>query len=316
MKETAGTHEPSNVPIVGFMPTPYDRDGDIDASALTALAAVLGSAGIQPAVLGGMGEFYALNRDESRVCMESAIEGAQGTAVVAGIGFSTREAVLRAEDARAAGVAKLVANPHYYAAPRPEGLAEHIRAITEASGIPTVVYSSASQPITDEHLELLVGIDGFRGVKEEAFGPDVTRERAARWGDRIEWWGVGEPAGMPYVAAGATVVTSSMANASPAASVAYVNARLNGEPAGGEVEEFARAWDAYIAGAHEGTQGALKGMMHTLYGWEVGVRSPMCEPGKDTLDAARRLADRFADLIHSKAVDLTGDSVVFAPGPS
>jgi dihydrodipicolinate synthase/N-acetylneuraminate lyase len=291
----AGLAQP---PIVGFMPTAFTSADTVDTLGMERLAGFLACQGIRPAVLGGMGEFYALDRGESRMLMESAVQGAGDIPVVAGIGFSTREAVALSRDAYEAGVSLCVVNPHYYAVPTPVGLAQHVKAVTEASGLPAVLYSSTTHPLTDHHIDLLVEVPGFWGIKEEAHSPEETQERVSRWGDRIEWWGVGEPNGMEYVRIGARVVTSSMANVSPSTSRQYVAARLENRLSHHpELGTFAAAWDSYLANAVEGTQGALKAMMHLRHGWGTGVRGPMCPPGDATLAAAATFLDRFADML-------------------
>lgn len=285
------------VPIVAFLPTPFTATDQVDQDRLAAVAARIGRTGILPAVLGGMGEFFALNLEESRDCMAAAVDGAAGTPVVAGIGFSTREAVALAEAARDTGVSILVVNPHYYAVPTPDGLAEHVRRVTEASGLPAVVYSSATHPLTDRHVDALVAVPGLRGIKEEAYPLQEFERRVELWGERVEWWAVTEPVGMPFVLAGARVVTSSMANASPAASQDFVRAALRDEPPEAIVADFVRTWEDFVSSAPEGAPGALKALMHVLDGWRLDVRPPLVPATPATLRSARALLDRFADLV-------------------
>ncbi|GII91600.1 dihydrodipicolinate synthase family protein [Sinosporangium siamense] len=288
--------EPLPRPIVGFLPTAFTPEGAVDSGKMKDLADLLARHGIRPAVLGGMGEFYALRRDEARLCMEAAVAGAVGRVpVVAGIGSSTREATELATDARDAGVSVLVLNPHYFAVPTPDGAAEHVRRITGESGLPAIVYSSKTQPATEDHLERLTAVTGFHGVKETAFGPDEVRRRVARWGDRIEWWGVGEIGGTEYARAGGKVVTSSLANFSPATSAAYVRAALNGESVDPELAECCAAWDALLR-APEGYLGVLKAVMRELYGWHPAVRLPMTEAGAASRESVARFLERFRHL--------------------
>ncbi|MFC7754175.1 dihydrodipicolinate synthase family protein [Tsukamurella soli] len=175
--------------IVGFMPTPFASTGQVDSERLSALAGDIAAAGIRPAVLGGMGEYYALDHDESRQCMEAAVAGAGGVPVVAGIGWATREAVAIASDAARLGIHTAVINPPHYASPSPRAYAEHVRRVTDAAGTGAIVYSAAHFPMTDAYLDRLVQVDGFRGVKEEHYDVATTADRARRWGDRVEWWG-------------------------------------------------------------------------------------------------------------------------------
>lgn len=290
----------AEIDIVGFMPTPFTEADEIDEPKMSKLAAIIASQGIRPAVLGGMGEFYALNREEARSCMEAAVSGAGETPVVAGIGFSTREAVELAQDAKNAGISILVVNPHYYEVPTPHGLAEHVRRLTESSGLPAVMYSSVSHPITEAHIDRLVGVPGFRGVKEEAYGPKVMSRRLEQWGHRVEWWAVGEVGGVEYVRAGASVITSSLANVSPVASTLCVRELLGPETTEhSQALDFAAAWNLYLSQAPEGIPGALKSMMQELYGWRDAVRAPMSPPGPETCRAARGILKQFGNFLAS-----------------
>ncbi|MEV4532078.1 dihydrodipicolinate synthase family protein [Streptosporangium sp. NPDC049304] len=282
-------------PIVSFLPTAFTPDGAVDIGKMRDLADLLARHGIRPAVLGGMGEFYALRRDEARACMEAAAGAAGRVPVVAGIGFSTREATELAVDARDAGVSVLVLNPHYFAVPTPDGAAEHVRRITGESGLPAIVYSSKAQPVTEDHLDRLVTVAGFRGVKETAFGPDEVGRRVARWGDRIEWWGVGEIGGTEYARAGGNVITSSLANFSPATSIAYVRAALGDGSVDPQLAECCAAWDELLR-APEGYLGVLKAVMQALYGWHPAVRLPMTEASVATRESVARFLDRFEHL--------------------
>ncbi|MCW2764241.1 MAG: dapA 3 [Nocardioides sp.] len=287
----------ADIPIVAFLPTPFTASDSVDQERLCALARRVGRHGIRPAVLGGMGEFFALNLDEARDCMVAAVAGAEGSPVVAGIGFSTREAMALAAAAGEAGVSVLVVNPHYYAVPTPDGLAEHVRQVADVSGLPAIVYSSATHPLTDRHVEALVAVPGFLGIKEEAYPLAEFERRVNAWGTRIEWWAVTEPVGMPFVRAGASVVTSSMASVSPGASRAFVEAELAGEGAGGDLAGFANAWEAFVAGAPEGAPGALKAMLHAVDGWPLEVRGPLVPAGAATLGRARDILAEYQALV-------------------
>lgn len=288
------------VPLVAFHPTPFTADGSIAAQPLRDLAGRVAAWGVQPAVLGGMGEFYALDADESQRCMEAAVEGADGRVpVVSGVGFSTRDATDLAVRAARAGVSTIVVNPHYFAYPRPRGMAEHIDRITSESGLPAIVYSSPTMPLTPEHLERLVLLPGFRGVKETAVRPADIHEQVRRWGDRVEWWGVGEVDGCEYVRAGTQVVTTSYANVDPEGSVRFVVDELTpGRSPDPTLRAAIDEWHGLLADAEEGYLGVLKRAMQHLYGWEEHVRLPMSSAGP----ATQTLVDRYLGTFPGRRV--------------
>ncbi|MFC0449211.1 dihydrodipicolinate synthase family protein [Rhodococcus jostii] len=145
------------------------------------------------------------------------------------MGFATREAVQRA---KAAGCDGLVVNSPCYVRPSPAAFAEYVRAMTEASGLNAVVYSSTSLAMDEPYLEAFVDVDGFRGVVDELSSPEEFARRVAQWGDRVDFRVVGEYNAAPYLAAGAKTVTSALANVCPEASHEHLEGRdQTGEPA-------------------------------------------------------------------------------------
>lgn len=285
--------EGTPVRIVGFMPTPFAEDDRVDTVRLTDLTRRVASEGIHPAVLGGMGEYYALDRAESRDCMEAAVSGSGGVPVIAGIGWSTREAARLAADASELGVDTLVLNPPYYAQPSPEAYTEHIRRVTDASGIGTIAYSSADYPITDAHLERLVEVSCFLGVKEEHYGVAETAERIRRWGERVEWWGVGEAAGASYARAGADAVTSSLCNFRPDLAVRAVTALVDGVEDDAAVQA-AQEWLVALTSDRQGAPAFLTEVMHRVAGWNRSVRLPLLPSDIEGRRAARTFLEKWS----------------------
>lgn len=266
--------EGRQIRIVGFMPTPFAEDGRIDTAALESLSKNVASEGIHPAVLGGMGEYYALDRHESRDCVAAAISGAGGVPVVTGIGGATREAARFAADAGELGVGTLVINPPNYVKPPPQAYAEHVRHITEAAGVGAIVYSSTDYPMTDAHLECLVEIEGFHGVKEEHYGAAETAKRIVGWGERIQWWGVGELNGAEYARVGANTVTSSLCNVRADLAVRAISALVDGHD-DHEAVQAAQDWLVALTSERQGSAAFLTEVMHRVAGWNRSVRLPM-----------------------------------------
>lgn len=292
--------------IVGFMPAPFASDDTIDRAQLRDLSSSLAEHGVHPAVLGGMGEFYALDLAEATACMEAAVEGAAGrTPVVAGIGHDTRTAAALGRAAAASGVGLIVANPIYYANPSYRGYAEHIRAIAGESGLPVIIYSAPSYPATDELIGTMTDIEGFAGVKEEFYGIPETAERITRWGDRLLWWGVGEQVGCDFAEVGASTVTTSLANVDPSAAVAYISARLAGEASDPLAEELVIAWEASMIASPEGVPSFLTEAMRQYAGWSDAVRLPQL-PVDD--EATRTAIAQILEKSRLRTAQLTGAS--------
>jgi len=283
----------SQVRIVGFMPTPFTDHDRVDVEQLIALTSSIAKLGIEPAVLGGMGEYYALDRDESRACMAAAKAGAGGVPVVAGVGWSTREAVQVATDAADLGVNSIVINPPHYAAPSPRAYAEHVRQISDAARTGAIVYSWPHFPLTDHYIEALVDVEGFRGIKEEHYSVEETHERIRRWGGRVEWWGVGEIGGSAYARAGADVVTTSIANIRPDLAVRAINAIVAGIQ-DSEAIEASREWERLLASDRDGAPAFLTEVMHQFAGWNQFVRLPLLPSAPSIREAIAAYLARWA----------------------
>lgn len=135
-----------NVAIEGIVPallTALDRNGEIDERALRRLAKYQVDAGVGGFfVCGSAGEGVYMTPEERRRVLEIvADEVGDRVPLIAHVGaMSTAEAVQLARDARAAG-AKAVSSmpPLVFRQPWPSVIA-HIRAIAEASELPTYYY--------------------------------------------------------------------------------------------------------------------------------------------------------------------------------
>lgn len=284
---------PDKLGLVAFMPTPV-RGGQVDREAVQRQLAFLRDSEISVGVLGGIGEFYALSLSESLEVIGAAVEGSQSAVpVLAGIGFATREAVRLAVGAAREGADGLVINPPYYVHPTPKAFAEHVRAVTEASGLSAVVYSSEFLSVDDRYLELLIDVPGFIGVKEETVTADEFHRRVRSWGDRLVWWTVGERGSREFVKAGAGVVTSSLANISPTLSHACLRAVMDDAA---DLPPFMEKWNVARRAEPGAEIAVLKHMLSVLRGWPVEVRAPNTPASSD----AQREAGRFVEELRSE----------------
>ncbi|GAA4482633.1 hypothetical protein GCM10023094_32960 [Rhodococcus olei] len=279
------------VELVAFMPTPFGETG-IDEDAVALQMRHYGATGTTVGLLGGMGEFYAVSHDEADRLIRASVDGI-GTdgRVLAAVGFATREAVRLAETASDAGCRGLVVNPPYYVHPSPRAYAEHVRAVTEASGLDAVVYSSSHLAIDDSYLDALVTVDGFRGVKDELSSPDEFAQRVLRWGDRVDFWAVGEHTAAPYVAAGATAVTSALANVCPEASREH----LAGGDTTGDLARLVHD-SVRLLGAEPGTSASVaKEMIAAVRPWPTSVRGPQAVASDSLRSEVRELVRTVTD---------------------
>lgn len=280
------------IPVVGFTPTPFSDDDTVALDLLEDNARRMARERVWPAVLGGMGEFYAMDTGESVDVVRAAVTGAEGLVpVVAGVGFSTRRAAHDAVRFAAAGAEYGVVNPHYFAYPHAAGLATHIDRIGSESGLKLVVYSSPSMPLTPGHIDALCNVDSFAGVKETSLPAIKLFGHISRWGERINWWYVGELNARVATMAGVRTVTSSFANVDPAASRRYVDACMSGEVSEKthHIEGHVIRWEQLLAACDEGYLGVLKAYMNQAHAWPLRVREPMQDPSAATAHSVAEL---------------------------
>lgn len=123
--------------------TPF-RNGEVDDAAFRALVDRLFEMGIDGIVAtGSTGEAATLTREERRRVVAAAVEEARGRGfVVAGTGTNdTAVSIDYSRDARDVGADGLMIVTPYYNKPSPAGLEAHYRAISQAAGLPIVVYN-------------------------------------------------------------------------------------------------------------------------------------------------------------------------------
>src|SRR3984893_3892673 len=165
--------------------TPF-KNGGVDEKAFRGLVAWQIGEGVNGLVpVGTTGESPTLSHEEHKQVVEWCIAEARGRVpVIAGAGSnSTREAVELARHAETAGAdAVLVVTP-YYNKPTQEGLYQHFKAISDAIGIPIIIYNIPSRSVIDmsvDTMKRLRDLDNIVGVKDATANMvRVSQQRAA-----------------------------------------------------------------------------------------------------------------------------------------
>jgi 1-pyrroline-4-hydroxy-2-carboxylate deaminase len=155
--------------------TPFRADGTVDYGRFRAQAEELldnGMHGISPG--GSTGEGAVLEDDELARLVHEARAAAGDRPVVAGvIRSSTQSAVRTALAARDAGATALMVTPTFYnvLVPDADGNAEFYRTISEAAGLPIIIYNVIPQnEISPELFMDLLDIDNVVGIKQSVGG--------------------------------------------------------------------------------------------------------------------------------------------------
>lgn len=170
--------------LSAFPLTPMNRES-IDLDAVAKLVACAAQAGVDSlGVLGSTGNYAYLSRDERRAVLETSVEAADGVPVLAGIGaVRTRDVLVLAEDAHAAGASALLLAPVSYqrlTETEVYGLYEDVAA---ESTLPIVVYDNPGTTgftFTDDLHARIARIPRIASIK---IPPPPAREVAARLGE-------------------------------------------------------------------------------------------------------------------------------------
>lgn len=161
--------------LITAMITPFTERDELDVAEAQRLATWLVDRGNEGLVVAGStGEGQALDRAE-RIALWSGIKAAVGTRaiVIANAGTNaTRESVVQAHDAEAAGADAILAVVPYYNKPTQAGMRRHFEAIAAATRLPVIVYNipgrTGANMLPETLLELARSAPSVVGVKESS----------------------------------------------------------------------------------------------------------------------------------------------------
>jgi 4-hydroxy-tetrahydrodipicolinate synthase len=221
----------------GSMPaliTPF-KDGKIDEQAFRALIdwqIASGSHGLVP--VGTTGEGPTLTHEEHRRAVDICIDEARGRVpVIAGAGSNnTAEAIELCRHAERSGAdAALVVTP-YYNKPTQEGLYQHFKAVSDAIGIPIIIYNIPPRSVVDmsvDTMKRLSELPNIVGVKDATGDVGrVSRQRHAMGPDFIQLSGEDMTA-LAAMAAGGHGCISVTANIAPSLCAELMEATFKGD---------------------------------------------------------------------------------------
>jgi 4-hydroxy-tetrahydrodipicolinate synthase len=129
--------------LSAFPLTPMD-ESSIDAKAFCQLVSQLADAKVNSiGVLGSTGSYPYLTHEERNLVTRLAVESAQGTPVVVGIGaLRTKDVLKLSEDAQKAGASGLLLAPVSYQKLTEDEVFSHYQAVSNNSAIPICIYDN------------------------------------------------------------------------------------------------------------------------------------------------------------------------------
>jgi len=162
----------------GILPavvTPFRDDERIDYPAWQRILEMLIASGVDGLfVIGGQGEFFALDEEERQVATRFCVQTVAGRIpVYANVGaVTTRQAVRLAQRAEADGVDCVVAVTPYYIRPSPEELVEHFQDICRSVRLPVLAYNIPERTGVDltpaVARRIADGAENFVGLKDSS----------------------------------------------------------------------------------------------------------------------------------------------------
>jgi 4-hydroxy-tetrahydrodipicolinate synthase len=177
------------------MVTPFGPDGGVDLPALRDFVDWQIAQGIHGLIpLGSTGEFLSLSDAEKGLVATTVIEQAAGRVpVLVGTGAEdTREVVRLSRRAETQGADGVLIIPPFYSTPTDDEIVHHYRTVSDAIGLPIMVYNNPAVANVDLRPSLvarLAEIDNCRYIKESTI--DITRVRdiVRLCGDRMQVFG-------------------------------------------------------------------------------------------------------------------------------
>lgn len=166
------------------IPTPFDKDGDVDGIALAQFCdRQIGHGATALVVCGTTGEAPTLSPAEQGAVVRVAIEVSNDRVpVIAGAGSnSTAHAIEVAQVAESAGADAILSIVPYYNKPPQAGLLAHFRAIADSTRLPMILYDVPSRTgcgLADETVARLAEKAQFIGLND-ATG-DIARPARLR----------------------------------------------------------------------------------------------------------------------------------------
>lgn len=279
--------------------TPFTSTGAVDFDTFGRLLDRQLEAGIGGLVpCGTTGESPTLEDDEQRDLIARTVQRAKGKVpVVAGTGSNcTSYATQLAKAAEAAGADAVMILMPYYNRPSQEGLLLHIKIVSQAVGIPVVLYNIPSRTAVDLSVEttlrVLDACPNVMAIKDASGGVIYCQDLLRRAGDRVTLLSGDDVLTLPMMVVGAKGVISVTSNLYPKQVQEAAQAALDGD------WNTARAKHLALFPVHrslfvEPSPQPIKGILAAQRLISTKMRPPMVEASRETVDGVQRACSSY-----------------------
>ncbi|MEU5180258.1 5-dehydro-4-deoxyglucarate dehydratase [Streptomyces longwoodensis] len=290
--------------VLSFPLTSFHEDGSLDPDGFRAhvadrLAAAPGA--VFPAC--GTGEFHALDEDEYRRVVETAVEEAAGRVpVVAGVGYGWAQAVRFARQAEDAGADALLVLPHYLVAAPQDGLVAQLEQLAARTRLPLVVYQRGQVDYSLDAFRRVARIPSVIGLKDGHSDLDRLQRLTLAAPEGFLFFNgaaTAEVQARAYAAVGVSAYSSAVHAFAPEIANAFFAALRDGDD--GTVDKLLRAFYVPFVELRDRAPGYAVSLVKAaarLRGRPVGpVRAPLTDPSAADLADLRTLLAAGLDLV-------------------
>ena len=270
------------------VPTPFQRDGDLDIRLLRELIAYFEGTGVDGLLLlGTAGEFAMMSEAERRMVVDIAMGAARDLEIIINAGWaSTRETIPLARYVKDAGADAVLAIEPYFYHPTQEGLAQHYLSIAAAIDFPVVAYnipSFAGNRLTPEAVAQFAADDRIVGLKDSGGDAAALADFILRAPDGFSVLVGADSLATAGLAVGAKGIAVGSAAIAPETCVEIFRAMRDGNHC--RAFDLQKSLDHAIRAMQVGTFPAAIKYAMSLYGHPAGfVRAPL----QELTDAQRR----------------------------
>ncbi len=279
--------------------TPFTSTGAVDFDTFGRLLDRQLEAGIGGLVpCGTTGESPTLEDDEQRDLIVRTVQRAKGKVpVVAGTGSNcTSYATQLAKTAEAAGADAVMILMPYYNRPSQEGLLLHIKIVSQAVGIPVVLYNIPGRTAVDLSVETTLRVldtcPNVVAIKDASGGVIYCQDLLRRAGDRVTLLSGDDILTLPMMVVGAKGVISVTSNLYPKQVQEAAQAALDGD------WKLARTRHLALFPVHrslfvEPSPQPIKGILAAQRLISPKMRPPMVEASRETVDGVQRACSSY-----------------------
>jgi len=279
--------------------TPFTATGAVDFDTFDRLLDRQLEAGIGGLVpCGTTGESPTLEDDEQRDLIALTVKRAKGKVpVIGGTGSNcTSYAKQLAKTAEAAGADAVMVLMPYYNKPSQEGLLLHIKLVSQAVGVPVVLYNIPGRTAVDLSVEttlrVLDSCPNVVAIKDASGGLLYCQDLLRRASGRVTLLSGDDILTLPMMVAGAAGVISVTSNLYPRQVQMMTDAALAGDWEMARTRHFA-LFPVHRALFVEPSPQPIKGIMTAQKLLGPKMRPPMVEASRETVDGVQRACSTY-----------------------